>query len=135
MKDTLSLQDLFHDRIFRVPSYQRGYAWEKQQVGEFWDDLALLDSSRRHYTGTIVLYQPTNARKVEDNEGTHYVEADVVDGQQRLTTIVLLLNEISQALTEYPGSSSLAQGIRKKYVGVTDIDWPTVAQVVAQRGH
>ena len=122
MKDTLSLQDLFHDRIFRVPSYQRGYAWEKQQVGEFLDDLALLDSSRRHYTGTIVLYQPTNAKKVEDNEGTHYVEADVVDGQQRLTTIVLLLNEISQALTEYPGSSSLAQGIRKKYVGVTDID-------------
>ena len=122
MKDTLSLQDLFHDRIFRVPSYQRGYAWEKQQVGEFLDDLALLDSSRRHYTGTIVLYQPTNAKKVEDNEGTHYVEADVVDGQQRLTTIVLLLNEISQALTEYPGSSSLAQGIRKKYVGVTDTD-------------
>ena len=122
MKDTLSLQDLFHDRIFRVPSYQRGYAWEKQQVGEFLDDLALLDSSRRHYTGTIVLYQPTNARKVEDDEGTHYVEADVVDGQQRLTTIVLLLSEISQALTKYPGSSSLAQGIRRKYVGVTDID-------------
>ena len=122
MKDTLSLQDLFHDRVFRVPSYQRGYAWEKQQVGEFLDDLALLDSSRRHYTGTIVLYQPTHARKVEDNEGTHYVEVDVVDGQQRLTTIVLLLNEISQALTKYPGSNSLARGIRKKYVGVSDID-------------
>ena len=122
MKDTLCLQDLFHDRIFRVPSYQRGYAWEKLQVGEFLDDLDLLNSSRRHYTGTIVLYQPTNARKVEDNEGTHYVEADVVDGQQRLTTIVLLLNEISQALTKYPGSNSLAQGIRKKYVDVTDID-------------
>ena len=122
MKDTLSLQDLFHDRVFRVPSYQRGYAWEKQQVGEFLDDLALLDSSRHHYTGTIVLYQPTHARKVEDNEGTHYVEADVVDGQQRLTTIVLLLSEISNALTEYPESSSLAQGIRKRYVEVTDID-------------
>ena len=63
MKDTLSLQDLFSDRIFRVPSYQRGYAWEKQQVGEFLDDLALLDSSRHHYTGTIVLYQPTRANR------------------------------------------------------------------------
>ena len=122
MKDTLSLQDLFHDRVFRVPSYQRGYAWEEQQVGEFLDDLALLDSSRHHYTGTIVLYQPTHARNVEDNEGTLYAEADVVDGQQRLTTIILLLNEISQALTEYPGSISLAQGIKKKYVKVTDID-------------
>ncbi len=122
MKDTLSLQDLFSDRVFRVPSYQRGYAWEEQQVGEFLDDLALLNSTRPHYTGTIVLYQPTSARKVEDNEGTHYVEADVVDGQQRLTTIVLLLNEIAQALTKYPESRSLAQGIMKKYVEVTDID-------------
>ena len=122
MKDTLSLQDLFHDRIFRVPDYQRGYAWERQQVGEFLDDLALLDSSRRHYTGTIVLYQPTKAKKVEDNEGTHYEEAHVVDGQQRLTTIVLLLNAISQALTQYPESGSLARGIRRKYIGVTDTD-------------
>ena len=69
MKDTLSLQDLFHDRIFRVPDFQRGYAWENQQVGEFLDDLALLDSSRRHYTGTIVLYQPTDAKEFEDNGG------------------------------------------------------------------
>ena len=122
MKDTLSLQDLFHNRVFRVPNYQRGYAWEKQQVGEFLDDLALLDSSRHHYTGTIVLFQPTHARNVVDNEGTRYVRVDVVDGQQRLTTIVLLLNEISQALTRLSGSNSLARGIRKKYVKVTDMD-------------
>ena len=44
MNDTLSLQALFNNRIFRVPDYQRGYAWEEQQVGEFLDDLALLDS-------------------------------------------------------------------------------------------
>ena len=122
MKDTLSLQDLFHDRIFRVPDYQRGYAWEKQQVGEFLDDLALLDSSRRHYTGTIVLYQPPDAKEIEDNEGTSYVEVDVVDGQQRLTTTVLLLNEIAKALNGYASSSGLAQGIKKKYVEVKDID-------------
>lgn len=122
MKDTLSLQDLFHDRIFRVPDFQRGYAWENQQVGEFLDDLALLDSSRRHYTGTIVLYQPTDAKEFEDNEGTRYLEAHVVDGQQRLTTTVLLINEISKALREYPSSISLSQGIKKKYIEVTDID-------------
>lgn len=122
MNDTLSLQELFNGRIFRVPDYQRGYAWEKQQVGEFLDDLALLNSTHRHYTGTIVLYQPAGARGIDDNGGAHYVEADVVDGQQRLTTIVLLLNEIARALSEYPDSGTLAQGLRNLYVEVKDLD-------------
>ena len=98
MKDTLSLQELFNNRLFKVPLYQRGYAWEEQQVQEFLDDLELLHTSRRHYTGTIVLHQPNSTRKVRDNEGTLYEEVDVVDGQQRLTTIVILLNEISKSL-------------------------------------
>ena len=122
MNDTLSLQALFNNRIFKVPDYQRGYAWEEQQVGEFLDDLALLDSYRRHYTGTVVLYQPADAKEIDDNEGAHYVEVDVVDGQQRLTTIVLLINEISKALSEYPDSSTLAQGVRRKYVEVKDLN-------------
>ena len=71
MNNTLSLQDLFHNRVFRVPDYQRGYAWEEQQVGEFLDDLSLLTSSRRHYTGTVVLYQPESPSAIAktDNEG------------------------------------------------------------------
>ena len=96
VNNTQSLQELFNNRVFRVPDYQRGYAWEKQQVKEFLDDLELLLSSARrhcHYTGTIVLYQPNPATEKPDNEGKRYVEMDVVDGQQRLTTILLLLNE------------------------------------------
>lgn len=116
MNNTLPLQELFNNRIFQVPEYQRGYAWENQQVEEFLDDLDLLISTRNHYTGTIVLYQPSDATHKKDEEGTSYVETDVVDGQQRLTTIVLLLNEISRALHAYEGSSALAQGIRKNYV-------------------
>ena len=122
MNDTLSLQALFEGRIFKIPDYQRGYAWEEQQVGEFLDDLALIDQSRRHYTGTIVLHQPGDARKVEDSEGAHYVTAEVVDGQQRLTTIVLLINELSQALSEYPARESTARGVKKQYVVAKDTD-------------
>ena len=125
MKNTLSLQELFNNRIFRVPDYQRGYAWEGQQVGEFLDDLALLRSTGRHYTGTIVLYQTPSATEKTDNEGISYAQADVVDGQQRLTTIVLLLNEISRALSSHEGSGDLARGIRKNYVeGMNDDDLP-----------
>ena len=122
MKDTLSLQDLFHNRIFRVPDYQRGYAWDEQQVGEFLDDLDLLDATRYHYTGTIVLHQPPDGRPMMDNEGNSYVETDIVDGQQRLTTIVLLLNELSRALRAYDRSGTLADGVEKRYVATADID-------------
>ena len=96
---------------------------ENQQVGEFLDDLALLDfSPRNHYTGTVVLYQPPDAKEREDEEGNNYFETDVVDGQQRLATTVVLLNEISKALSAYASSKSLAQGTRKKYVTATDSD-------------
>ncbi len=117
MDNTLSLQDLFSKRIFRVPDYQRGYSWENQQVAEFLDDLEVLRSAHhryRHYTGTIVLCG--GSENAEDDEGTIYEEWDIVDGQQRLTTIVLLLNQISRALNEYPGSVALADGTIKNYV-------------------
>ena len=106
MKDTQSLQNLFHNRVFRVPHYQRSYAWEGQQVEEFLDDLDLLDSSRHHYTGTIVLHQPDDAKQRMDNEGNSYIETDIVDGQQRLTTIVLLLNELSRPFEPTPPARS-----------------------------
>ena len=84
MNNTIPLQELFNNRIFRVPDYQRGYAWEKLQIGEFLDDLELLGSThhRHHYTGTIVLHLSPNATRRTSAEGRSYVEADVVDGQQ-----------------------------------------------------
>ena len=78
--------------------------------------MEVLTSARHHYTGTIVLSPPSEPKTKEDEEGTIYDERDVVDGQQRLTTIVLLLNEISIALSAYEGSRTLAQGVRKNYV-------------------
>ena len=116
MNNTLSLQELFNNRVFQVPDYQRGYAWEGQQVEEFLDDLELLTSTRHHYAGTIVLSPPSEPKTKEDEEGTSHHEVDIVDGQQRLTTIILLLNEISRALIVFEGSKALAQGVRKNYV-------------------
>ena len=121
MNNTLSLQQLFNNRIFLIPDYQRGYAWEKQQVGEFLDDLELLRSASpiyQHYTGTIVLCRvlTSQEQKIEDDEGISYDSWDVVDGQQRLTTIVLLLNEVSRALNSCGTNSTLADGTKKQYV-------------------
>ncbi len=124
MNNTIPLQELFHNRIFRVPDYQRGYAWEKLQIGEFLDDLNLLGSThhRHHYTGTIVLHQPPEAVTKTDAEGKSHVTADVVDGQQRLTTIVLLLNELADELSTHGGSDELSKGIQKSYVVAKGLD-------------
>ena len=46
---------LFQNRLFRIPDYQRGYAWQKQQLVDFWDDLMNLQQDRYHYTGLLSL--------------------------------------------------------------------------------
>ena len=122
MKNTYSLQDLFHGRVFRVPDYQRGYAWEERQVNEFLEDLELLDSSRRHYTGTVVLHQSEDADEYSDDEGTRHVKVQIVDGQQRLTTAVVLINEIGRVLSEVEPLQNLSTGLRKRFVAATGVD-------------
>ena len=52
-----SLSDLFKDKMFRIPDYQRGYSWEKKQIDEFIDDLKIMDINNDdiHYTGMLSL--------------------------------------------------------------------------------
>ena len=44
-----------HYRLFRIPDYQRGYAWKHEQLADFWDDLLNLHEGRYHYTGLLSL--------------------------------------------------------------------------------
>ena len=116
MNNVISLDNLFHNRVFRVPDYQRGYSWEDRQVREFLEDLDLLESDRLHYTGTIVLHElPFQPRMDED--GNRYASVAIVDGQQRLTTIVLLLDGIRRLLVESSKQDRvLSHGIKKNYI-------------------
>ena len=102
MNDLLSLTDLFNRAIFRIPDYQRGYSWEKLQLEEFWSDILNLLPNREHYTGMISLKkldrEYTSDEKWNDErwllDNWNYNAYHVVDGQQRLTTFVILINEI-----------------------------------------
>jgi len=76
-----TLSELFNDKVFRIPDYQRGYAWGKNQINDFWSDLNNLDNDRIHYTGMITV----------EKKGDYY---HVIDGQQRLTTIMILIKVI-----------------------------------------
>ena len=123
LDNVLSVQQLFEGRTFRVPDYQRGYAWEARQRTEFVEDLEILGPNREHFTGLVVLHdQGAGARKL-DSEGKSYRVYDVVDGQQRLTTIVLLLDAVRREMASLddPIAQTLADGIRRSYVAATDV--------------
>ena len=98
--ELMSLEDLFKHgkRVFRIPDYQRGYSWEKQQREDLLNDIQYLIKGGyeyRHYTGTIVA-----SRNKEETEkvAKDYEVLDVVDGQQRMTSIILLLSVICRSL-------------------------------------
>lgn len=100
MNDLLSLQDLFNKKIFRIPDYQRGYSWTNQQLEEFWSDVINLLPDKEHYTGMISLKKLSrdytkswnDEQWLFDKKG--YEAYHIVDGQQRLTTFIILINEI-----------------------------------------
>ena len=96
--DTQNLKDLFENKIFRIPDFQRGYAWGDRQLNDLWDDIIDIRKDEqssgffKHYMGTIFVEQIPSERIPENERWLKSVKFyDVVDGQQRLTTIVILL--------------------------------------------
>lgn len=94
------ISDIFANNFFRIPDYQRGYAWKKErQLEDLWEDIDDIlkmnnDSFRPHYTGALSLKRIPDARLTSAEKklaagGSNFY--DIVDGQQRLTTILILL--------------------------------------------
>ena len=73
------------DTVFIIPPFQRNYSWGEEQCCELFDDI--LDSIKKeksHYIGNIVYY-------VGENDRASFNEYILIDGQQRITSILLLL--------------------------------------------
>ena len=107
----LTLPHIFENRLFTIPDYQRGYAWEKKQVEELLKDIDHLMNdgvALRHYTGTLVLSRP---------DGIDAGEFHVVDGQQRLTTLVTLMRMLSDYLPAADRPAFDALYLRRGEVG------------------
>ena len=68
MKELQTLHSIFNHRVFRIPDYQRGYAWKEKQLTDFWEDLINLDAERFHYTGVLSIktLTPDIAKHWED---------------------------------------------------------------------
>jgi len=105
-----TLSNILEGKIFQIPDYQRGYAWEVKQWEDFVKDIdALIDDEIiSHYTGTIVIYQKDC--KPTENYGTKKLElVDIVDGQQRLTTCSLYLSIVINELVNLGQSEFSAE--------------------------
>jgi uncharacterized protein with ParB-like and HNH nuclease domain len=101
-----SIGELFRRPIFyRVPVYQRDFAWTAEQVDALWDDLknSLAEDRSEYFLGAIVLSYGDDDKKRE-----------IVDGQQRLTAISM----ISCAISKYwqrIGDERRAMGVFRDY--------------------
>lgn len=124
-----SLSEIFNQSFFRIPDYQRGYAWGDKQLKDFWDDLTNLEDGTVHYTGLITV-EPVSKEAAEKtglwNDDLWMFNRKmkgyyVIDGQQRLTTIIIALNEI---LSRYNDEDLLngfeeVKFLKKKYLYVS----------------
>lgn len=93
------------DTVFIIPPFQRNYSWDEEQCCELFDDI--LDSIKKdksHYIGNIVYY-------VGENDRAGFNEYILIDGQQRITSILLLLCAIRSKL-----SAEEAKRLEKKFL-------------------
>src|SRR5664279_4496114 len=89
-----TLREVVSTRMLYIPDYQRPYAWEDRQLRDLWDDLDLAGPEGKHYAGTLVFRPSDDAGLTIDRWGDEARHTDVVDGQQRLTTCLLLLDRM-----------------------------------------
>lgn len=92
------LKNILSSSFYKIPRFQRPYLWEKEQVEDFWND-AIANSDPDYFIGSMVVFDAGN-----DTFG-------VVDGQQRLTTITMILAALRNAL-KAETQDELAQGIQ-----------------------
>jgi hypothetical protein len=93
----LTLGNLLSGRLFKVPEYQRAYSWQSKQRADLFGDIEKVfssDSDSTHFMATIVGLRRKKKRIASDE----FLEIEVVDGQQRLTTLTILLKALSKQM-------------------------------------
>ena len=92
----INLADLLEKRLFRIPQYQRAYSWQTKHREDLFDDIrrSYLGSGGSHFMATIVGLRRDERTIITDV----YQVVEIVDGQQRITTLILLLKAIGKTL-------------------------------------
>jgi len=128
-----TIKTLLESSFYRIPRFQRPYSWDRENVADFWND-AVTSEDPDYFIGSFVVYRGSAA-------------ADtllVVDGQQRITTITLLLAGLRDILRE-DGHDDLAKGIQllierpdlnneKQYVLQSESPYPYLQEHIQKYG-
>lgn len=88
---TKTIEEFFSKKIFEIPAYQRDYAWTTANIDDLFEDIQeAIELRDGHYMGTFILSKTEVASNV----------FKVVDGQQRITTLSLLLDALIDAVDD-----------------------------------
>lgn len=87
---TQTIEQFFTGKTLEIPAYQRDYAWTTNNIDDLFEDIEeAMELDGGHYLGTFILSQQGKTAPVK-----------VVDGQQRLTTLTMLLDALVDAVEE-----------------------------------
>ncbi len=115
--ELLDLDGVIEKGVFEIPSYQRGYAWHKEQLKDFWNDLEHVSKlgDKFHYMHSLTLRELEN--ELEDSA------FEIIDGQQRLATSLILLGLLAK-ITQHKDpkyySMNLEPILSYKYYGLSE---------------
>lgn len=130
MAELYSISEIFDKRVFRIPDFQRGFSWGKRQLDDFWDDLEKVSQNKIHYTGLLTIERvkilANNFIKWNDatfllnaDEPSKYVPYYIVDGQQRITTAIILISSLIQKLDTDANIAGVSKtSIVQKYIKI-----------------
>lgn len=84
-----NITNIITKSVFTVPLFQREYSWNLEQVSDLYYDIQSTDTDSGHFLGSLLLYNDKAKNKME-----------IVDGQQRMTTLFLLLFSILEQIKD-----------------------------------
>jgi hypothetical protein len=107
-----SVSELLNMKFF-IPDYQRGYRWTTQEVKDLLEDIHDFSTKECKSSGEFYCLQPLVVRQMSEQEKQEFglsvndVWYEVIDGQQRLTTLYLMLIALNSAIKTLPLPSNL----------------------------
>lgn len=112
--ELVPLPHFFNNKIYTIPDYQRGYSWQSKNVLDLLIDVSnAIHLNKPHYMGTINIHPQNEKIRVGVNNFTNY---HVVDGQQRFTTLILILSYLLRELSNYESTKEDANDKIRMYL-------------------